>query len=177
MIVIAIIGILASIAVPNYQRLQAKARQSEAKTVLAAIYKAEIIYRIEWDSFFGDFRNIGYQPVGLFRYEHGFGSLGTGNVLQYVGGGVPAGMPATAFNTTNFASTGSAAGAGCGTGPNFNMGCSVDRSVAPGAFTTDNNCKVTTFVAEARGDIDGDPDVDVWTVDQNKKFENTSSDL
>lgn len=41
MIVVTIIGILAAIAVPNYQRFQAKARQSEAKSNLAALYAAE----------------------------------------------------------------------------------------------------------------------------------------
>ena len=40
MVVVAIIGILAAIAIPNYQTYQAKARQSEAKIALAAIYTA-----------------------------------------------------------------------------------------------------------------------------------------
>lgn len=31
MIVVAIIGVLAAVAIPNYQKFQAKARQSEAK--------------------------------------------------------------------------------------------------------------------------------------------------
>ncbi|MBI2370572.1 MAG: prepilin-type N-terminal cleavage/methylation domain-containing protein, partial [Deltaproteobacteria bacterium] len=36
MIVVAIIGILAAIAIPNFLRFQAKSKQSEAKTNLAA---------------------------------------------------------------------------------------------------------------------------------------------
>ena len=40
MIVVAIIGILAAIAIPNFLRFQARARQSEAKTNLKAFYTA-----------------------------------------------------------------------------------------------------------------------------------------
>ena len=40
MIVVAIIGILTAIAVPNFTRFQAKARQSEAKVNLKALYTA-----------------------------------------------------------------------------------------------------------------------------------------
>ena len=40
MIVVAIIGILAAIAIPNFLRFQARARQSEAKTNLKAVFTA-----------------------------------------------------------------------------------------------------------------------------------------
>lgn len=40
MIVVAIIGILAAIAIPNFLRFQARARQSEAKTNLKAYFTA-----------------------------------------------------------------------------------------------------------------------------------------
>ncbi len=41
MIVVAIIGILAAIAIPNYLRYQATSRQAEAKTNLSGIYLSE----------------------------------------------------------------------------------------------------------------------------------------
>ena len=40
MIVVAIIGILAAIAIPNFLKFQARAKQSEAKTNLKALYTA-----------------------------------------------------------------------------------------------------------------------------------------
>ncbi|WP_414645174.1 type IV pilin protein, partial [Candidatus Deferrimicrobium sp.] len=40
MIVVAIIGILAAIAIPNFLRFQAKSKQSEAKTNLGGIFTA-----------------------------------------------------------------------------------------------------------------------------------------
>lgn len=178
MIVVAIIGILASVAVPNFSRFQAKARQAEARTVLSALFTSETAYRNEWQTYFTDFRNIGYTPTGTFRFEHGFGAAGVANSAVYVGAGVAAGGAATAFSTINWAPTGAAAGGGCGAAPAVNLGCSVDRRaaawvIAAGSTTT----SATTFIAEARGDIDGDATPDVWTVNQDKTMANGASDL
>jgi len=63
MIVVAIIGILSAVAVPNFKRYQAKSKTSEAKIQLAAAYTAE-------QSFYGDFgiysnclAYMGYDPT------------------------------------------------------------------------------------------------------------------
>lgn len=48
MIVVAIIGILAAIAIPNFLRFQLKAKSSEGKTNLAAIRTAEQSYYSEF---------------------------------------------------------------------------------------------------------------------------------
>ncbi len=45
MIVVAIIGILAAIAIPNFLRFQCRAKQGEAKTTLSAIHVGEESYR------------------------------------------------------------------------------------------------------------------------------------
>ena len=51
MIVVAIIGILAAIAIPNFLKFQCKAKQSEAKTALKAVYTTELAYNGEFGSF------------------------------------------------------------------------------------------------------------------------------
>ena len=76
MIVVAIIGILATIAVPNFQRFQAKARQSEAKSALSAIYAAEKAFYAEWSFYRGELRDIGYRPEGTMNYAVGFAGIG-----------------------------------------------------------------------------------------------------
>jgi prepilin-type N-terminal cleavage/methylation domain-containing protein len=64
MIVVAIIGILAAIAIPNYQTYQAKARQSEAKIALSAIYTALQSFQAEKASYTGCLTGAGWQQNG-----------------------------------------------------------------------------------------------------------------
>ena len=53
MIVVAIIGILAAIAIPNFLQYQMKSRQSEAKTNLGAIRTSELSFAGERGCFIG----------------------------------------------------------------------------------------------------------------------------
>ncbi len=59
MIVVAIIGILAAIAIPNFLQYQMKSRQSEAKTNLQAIKTSEV----SWQGERGCFLVAGQWPV------------------------------------------------------------------------------------------------------------------
>ncbi|MBI3541717.1 MAG: prepilin-type N-terminal cleavage/methylation domain-containing protein [Deltaproteobacteria bacterium] len=68
MIVVAIIGILASIAIPNYQKYQAKARTTEGKIYLAAVYTAEKSYQIEYGSYTSCLNAAGFAPDGTVHY-------------------------------------------------------------------------------------------------------------
>jgi type IV pilus assembly protein PilA len=51
MIVVAIIGILAAIAIPNFIRYQLRSKTSEAKTVLGGIKTSQESFRAEFDSY------------------------------------------------------------------------------------------------------------------------------
>ena len=51
LIVVIIIGILATIAMPQYQRFVERSRQAEANTILGSIRNAEEVYRIDHDSY------------------------------------------------------------------------------------------------------------------------------
>ena len=53
MIVVAIIGILAAIAIPNFLTYQLKSRQSEAKTNLQAIKTSEVSFQAEKGCYIG----------------------------------------------------------------------------------------------------------------------------
>lgn len=167
MVVVAIIGILAAIAVPNFQKFTAKSKQTEAKVALLGIYAAEKAFQAEWTIYQGGFGSIGYNPVGVYRYSHGFG----GNVA------LPANYPTGAGTTPTDISTGVAAV--CGTVAAPVSGCSlVTGPVAPGAVTgTITAAPAATFLAQARGDIDGDATIDVWTMNQNKQLLQATDDV
>ncbi len=68
MIVVAIIGILAAIAIPSYLKFQAKTKRSEVKANLSAIYSAELSYYSENDTFSTSFATIRWVPVGSKKY-------------------------------------------------------------------------------------------------------------
>ncbi len=72
MVVVAIIGILAAIAIPSYQKFQRKARQSEAKTMLASLYTAEIAFMAEHALGSSNLLQIGFTPSGQVTYLTGF---------------------------------------------------------------------------------------------------------
>src|SRR5262245_7497714 len=51
MIVVAIIGILAAIAIPNFIRYQLRSKTAEAKTVLGGIKTSQEAFRAEFDNY------------------------------------------------------------------------------------------------------------------------------
>ena len=58
LIVIIIIGILATIALPQFTKLVEKTRKAEALTNLAAIYTAEMVYYTETEAYLGPLADI-----------------------------------------------------------------------------------------------------------------------
>lgn len=76
MIVVAIIGILAAIAIPNFLKYQAKSRQSEARTNLGGIFVAETSYFGELSTY-GPFSAVGFALAGATnRYTYRSGAAG-----------------------------------------------------------------------------------------------------
>ena len=90
MIVVAIIGILAAIAIPSFLAMQLRAKRSELPTNVDAIRTAEKAYHAEWDNYtacgvspgsipgrtptaFGspsDFANLGWMADGKVRGQY-----------------------------------------------------------------------------------------------------------
>ncbi len=64
MIVVAIIGILAAIAIPNYLNYQCKAKQAEAKSNLGAIRTMEEAYFAANDAYTTSTADIGFEVKG-----------------------------------------------------------------------------------------------------------------
>jgi type IV pilus assembly protein PilA len=75
MIVVAIIGILAAIAIPNFMKFQAKAKQSEAKGNLKAIFTAKKSFFAESNTYVcTTLCGWSAEKNGLYAYNTGNGA-------------------------------------------------------------------------------------------------------
>ena len=162
MIVVAIIGILAAIAIPNFLTYQMKSRTSEAKVNLGAIKTSEIAFQGERGCFIG----ITASTV----------TLGT-TAVPWAGGALSAsprcaGTDATTMGT--FADIGfgpagavryqySALGTAAATAPPAPGVCAGGgATIATAAGTSPG----LGFVASARADLDGTAPVGVYNVSE-----------
>lgn len=87
MVVVAIIGILSAVAVPNFKKYQAKSKSSEAKLHLAAIYTAEQAFSSDYDTFATCLKSMGYDPTpeaGQRYYATGFSNSHGASVVTIV---------------------------------------------------------------------------------------------
>ncbi len=70
MIVVAVIGVLAALAVPNYIRFQARSKQSEAKGTLKAAFTTERAYYQEHSTYSSCTKKLGFAPERGNRYRY-----------------------------------------------------------------------------------------------------------
>ncbi|MBS0156931.1 MAG: prepilin-type N-terminal cleavage/methylation domain-containing protein [Nitrospira sp.] len=155
MIVVAIIGILAAIAIPNFVAYQAKSKQSEAKVSLGAIFTSAVAYQAESQNPQSysppSISNIGWQPSGTPRYSYWYqDGVNTGN-----GNGT---------TVTRFPGSSSA------TTP-----CNVTTAPSSGGFNV--LATPTGFTAGANGNVDGDVACDHWFINDQRNLQNTYNDV
>jgi prepilin-type N-terminal cleavage/methylation domain-containing protein len=166
MIVVAIIGILAAVAVPNYQRFQMKARQSEAKSLLGALFTNEKAFFAEAQSFTTAIDGIGFAPEGQLTYVTGFGADQALVKLN----GIDAGHVAC-FSTLSASATGCVYNGGAVAKVPW-----LQAKTAPSVITatsTVSNGVTGSFLAESRALLNGKQD-DIWTLDNNNNLSNSS---
>ncbi len=78
MIVVAIIGILAAIAIPNFIRFQARSKASEAKGNLKGIFTGQKARFATDDRYVGDISLIGFAPERSNRYVYEIAGMADG---------------------------------------------------------------------------------------------------
>jgi type IV pilus assembly protein PilA len=164
MIVVAIIGILAAIAIPNFIKFQARSKQSEAKANLKAIFTAQKAYFQEKDRFSTLTGDIGFSPERNNRYAYFLTS--TSPVLEdrsgstipaaatFSGIGVDVYKYGSGAALTGLASVGSCAASTAGIG-----------AAAPFDFT-----------AAANGNVDADTTIDQWSISSGTRAFTPASD-
>lgn len=174
MVVVAIIGILASLAIPSIGKYMAKARQSEAKTQLSSLYTAEKAFFAEYTAYDSRFQAIGYSPEGKLRYNVGFGAAGfqAGPANGYT---VPAGVTAGLISTVTYCDVNGVIVAA------NNRNCAMlngATNAAPLALAATNTTTANTFIAGAIAAVhQAVPTGDIWRLDQNKDMVNVTSGI
>ncbi len=180
MIVVAIIGMLAAVGIPQYAKFQAKARQSEAKSNLSGIFNAEKSFQSEWNTYTSNLGNTGFGVEGKnLRYLTGFSSAATCALLPVNGyQGPPEGTLSLSANwTSNYPSSNS-----------LNATWHNQVSFTNHATATDTVCGQNAFTALSVGDPRNNPNTtpmdlssaantvdgkrDRWTIDQDKAIKN-----
>ena len=160
MIVVAIIGILAAIAIPNFIKFQARSKQSEAKANLKAAFTAEKAYIQEKDAYNTLINIVGFSPERNNRYAYFLDSTGT---LQP--------RTTTGINQTNAATdTGVDIDAfkfGASSAVStYTAGCATTGPTASGVVAG----PPTSWTGSARGNVDTDTTIDQWSISTDSRI-------
>jgi type IV pilus assembly protein PilA len=190
-VVVAIMGVLSAVAIPNFQKYQAKAKTSEAKVQLAAAYTAE-------QAFFGDFgifatclNYMGYDPSdeAASRYfAVGFNVANAIDGAYNAGTGVGTLAYGSAVNSGMSASS-CADGAAAANGVSFfvagkQIGSAPAALVVTGAtLGTQAGDATNTFDIVAQGIVSSKavactastPDCSIWSMNEDKVITNVST--
>ena len=153
MVVVAIIGVLAAIAIPNFRTYRAKARTSEAKLHLSSIWTAEESFRNEYDGYGTCIARMGV-------------SKGSKNYYAY---GIVSGTTVHAGGDGN-----------CTTVDNFPAIKTTAASVGELSALYATVVSDAEFDAQAAGTINAagtDNLDDIWMIDEEKELKNPLSKL
>ncbi len=161
MIVVAIIGILAAIAIPNFIKYQARVKKAEAKQSLRGLYVAQRALFVEKDSYSSSLPEIGFTPergnrfalmvgCGTFSVRNGASETVSAAECAYTADIWKGFADVRTAPVTNITTTASGVGVGFCT-PVDDIGCVV----------LGNN---GAFLALAAGNIDNDSTIDTWAI-------------
>jgi type IV pilus assembly protein PilA len=155
MIVVAIIGILAAIAIPNFVKFQARSKQSEAKANTKAMFTAQKAYAAEKDKFSTLIGEIGFSPERNNRYSYFTGSTGTMTSRATNADVSTAADDGITFDQFKYTDATVFVPASLNAVPASTCG-----SNGPGATTT----SPPVWTGMAQGQVDTDAHLDLWSI-------------
>lgn len=176
MIVVAIIGLLAAVGVPQYQKFQARARQGEAKSSLSALYASEQSFYGEWNQYSSNLSNIGFGVTGTaLRYVVGFQAA----CAPYdIASGAPPQTAGAEFSHLATVCRNNAATWKTATGTSAACTPYYQTTLAGTTSTCSNAAGAAAFRAIAVGNpnntIANATPLDGWTIDQVKRITNST---
>ena len=152
MIVVVIIGILATVAIPQFLAFRTRAMQSEVKANFGALHRAEIAFQAEHNTFTDDLSLLAWRPTGQPRYLYGFRS----DLYPAVSGlndsaELAASLANSEYDTINMV---------------FAPGIPLtDADLPAGSVATPN-----TFSFGAVANLDNDGGFDLWQLSEGNSF-------
>ena len=191
LVVVSMIGILASIAIPSYCKYNSRAKQAQAKVILATLYSAEQAFRMDTLSFTACLGAIGAGTssmqnmvgVGTQYYAYGFNAGFVPNNKCGPNGAQPClqeGWIAPIFACPSASDPIWVAATAPNQSPTLNPTppgngnlVPIPTSSGPANFVTSS-----TFYAMAVGNVSGcNSAYDRWSIDQNKNIYNMNTAL
>jgi type IV pilus assembly protein PilA len=173
MVVVAIIGVLSAVAIPNFKKYQAKAKTSEAKVQLAAAYTAQQAFYADFGIYGACLSYMGYDPSNEISSRYYAVSSGTATI------NVPMLNSAIASGLVN-----SATACAVGTAQHFPAGKVVGGQAvvteADGAALGTQASGLQTFIIAAEGKISPDGaggnsgNVSKFEINQDKRMSNSA---
>ena len=171
MIVVAIIGILSAVAAPQFQKFQRKAKQSEAKASLSAIYSAQKVFYSEHMTYYGNLLATGYLPEGELRYDAGCRVAANHSTTK------PSSLPSSSFYiNTRFRMLSLICQDDFGVSSNPDTiragdNCKMNTGGRPSGHPTQHFVTPTTFQAGAYSNLGGN-NIDQWLMNDKKELIN-----
>ncbi len=170
LIVVAIIGVLATIGVPTFRRMIQKSKKSEAKVNLGGVYTSEAAFNAEYNYFGNNLQRLGFEVEGAAStliYTVGFFQTDCSNwgtvepSANTPRAAIMAAYPAYYPNANANTRMGQTAFSTCGQASNLNV-----------------NASGVSFIAGAAGQIApasvtrSNATVDVWTINEGRVLAN-----
>ena len=187
MVVVAIIGLLSAVAVPNFKKYQAKAKISEAKLQLSALYTAEASFFSDYNMYAHCLTYMGFDPGPEFAnryYAIGFetpNSIEANAYASAVNSGLNS-VASTGCPNGNGAVPSTAAGVSANSTNQFAAGKGIGSAIAVVGFIpastigTQTDLSTMTFSAGAGGVIAAgfvsDTTASTLTIDERKVLRN-----
>ena len=165
MIVVAIIGILAALAIPNFIRFQARSKQSEAKANLKSLFTAQRSWYQEHDSYDQFVHKIGFNPERGNRYAYWNGSAAKVEDRSVAPAKIATDDQGVTVDTLKYASALGTGGTYLGTVMTWapSAGGASPPTKDPGGVV--GSCPVCEFSGVAIGNIDNETTgVDAWII-------------
>jgi len=175
MVVVAIIGILSAVAVPQFQKFQRKAKQTEARANLAAIYTGQKVFRVEYNTYYNNMISIGFIPEGTYAYRIGDVAPASSTVVR------PANFSGSYTSEDNYTETfnicrDTYAGKLSGDIAGYGLNCQVPGSICgAGLMPAGTGVHAATFTMGACGIIGGAATADTWTMNHRKELINVTN--